>query len=172
MCPLAHLSSNQVCCRASEQSAIVSAVRGDSDHGTIVCTSVHFSSGDSIADGGKLPPWRYGKDSAIWPRSLHGWVGRILNGQSSTPGFAAASVVPMVSSTPNRILPPSKGASVPTGKPCRLYSGAASYFSFEELFAGHRHRHTPQAVHGNHFRDLWIDVYTGKNLFCFSVLAS
>jgi len=43
---------------------------------------------------------------------------------------------------------------------------------FEELFTGHRHRHTPQAVHGNHFRDLWMDVYTGKNFLCSSVLAS
>ena len=35
-----------------------------------------------------------------------------------------------------------------------------------ELFVGHRHNHTPQAaIHGDHYKDLWIYVDTGKKPF-------
>jgi hypothetical protein len=35
-----------------------------------------------------------------------------------------------------------------------------------ELFVGHRHHHTHQAaIHGDHYKDLWMDVNTGKKPF-------
>jgi hypothetical protein len=35
-----------------------------------------------------------------------------------------------------------------------------------ELLASHRHHHTPQAaIHGDHYKDLWMDVNTGKKPF-------
>ena len=35
----------------------------------------------------------------------------------------------------------------------------------EVLFASHRHHHTPQAIHGARYKDLWIYVDTGKKPF-------